>query len=258
MSIIQWNIRGIRANQEQIRVLFRDADAAVICLQETKLGEAPFNPGINYVFYRSPPFIGIRAQGGTGFVVRKSVNHRVIPLNSMLQACAIQIFIDKWVTLCSLYLEPDLEDHLFDASGRSRQLKLDDLQELVNQLPPPYILMGDFNAKHTYWGDSVCDRWGNIISQLIDDNDVLLMNDGSPTRYDVHHNTFSAIDLTICSTAVRLDYQWSVDQDTHGSDHFTLRIKNVQNLLPIVSSGRLKKLVEHTNYNKYSFLAPKS
>ena len=108
MSITQWNIRGIRANKEQIRVLFRDTDASVICLQETKLGEGPLNPGINYVFYRSPPFIGIRAQGGTGFVVRKSVNHRVIPLNSILQACAIQIFIDKWVSLCSLYLEPDL------------------------------------------------------------------------------------------------------------------------------------------------------
>ena len=70
MSIVQWNIRGIRANQEQIRVLFRDADAAVICLQETKLAEAPLNPGINYVFYRSRTFIGIRAQGSTGFMVR--------------------------------------------------------------------------------------------------------------------------------------------------------------------------------------------
>ena len=91
-------------------------------------------------------------------------------------------------------MEPDLEDHLFDASGNTRQLKIDDLQELVNQLPPPYILMGDFNAKHTLWGDSVCDRWGNIIDQLIDDNDVLLMNDGSPTRYDVYHNTLSVIE----------------------------------------------------------------
>ena len=35
MSIIQWNIRGIKANKEQIRVLFRDSNAAVISLQET-------------------------------------------------------------------------------------------------------------------------------------------------------------------------------------------------------------------------------
>ena len=60
----------------------------------------------------------------------------------------------------SLYLEPDLQDHLSDASGQYRQLKLDDLQELVNQPFPPYILMGDISAMHTLWGDSVCDRWG--------------------------------------------------------------------------------------------------
>ena len=116
MSIIQWNIHGIRANQEQIRILFRVADASVICLQETKLGEGPLNPGINYVFYRSP-FIGIRAQEGTGFVVRKSVNHRIISLNSILQAGAIQISFDKGVTRCSLYLEPGPEDRLFDSFG---------------------------------------------------------------------------------------------------------------------------------------------
>ena len=90
--------------------------------------------------------------------------------------------------------------------------------------------MGDFNAKHTQWGEAVCDRWGCIIDQLVTDNDVILMNDGSPTRYDVFFNSYSAIDLTICSTAVGLDYQWSVEEDAHGSDHFPIHLKYVQNL----------------------------
>ena len=92
MSIIQWNIRGIKANKEQIRVLFRETEASVICLQETKLGEDAVNLGMNYVFHRSNPPFGIRAQGGVGFVVRKSMNHKAIVLNSILQACAIQIY----------------------------------------------------------------------------------------------------------------------------------------------------------------------
>ena len=230
MSIVQWNIRGLKANREQIRVLLRDAGASIMCLQETKIGEESVNLGVNYSFYRSPPYIGARAQGGTGFVVHKSVNHKSVPLNTILQACAIQIFTNKWITLCSLYLEPSLEDHLVDACGRPRRLQLGDLQDLIDQLPQPYILMGDFNAKHTLWGSAICDRWGDIIDELVSDNDVILMNDGSPTRYDVYHNSFSAIDLTLCSTAVRLDYQWSVDQDNHGSDHFPIHLKYVQNL----------------------------
>ena len=117
---------------------------------------------------------------------------------------------------CSLYLEPDLEDHLSDASGWKRQLKLDDLQELVNQSLPPYILMGDINAMHTLWGDSVCDRCGNI-NLLIDDDHFThewwLLSKVWCASYLVSHR------LNICSRVLRLDYQWSVDKDTLGSDN---------------------------------------
>ena len=230
MSLLQWNIRGFVSNREQVRVLFKEYNLSAICIQETKLGDHTPNLGFDYSFYRSPPLIDVRAQGGTGIVVRKSVNHRVVHLNSVLQASAIQIFTDKWVTICSLYLDPSLENRLQDVQGCPRQLELYDLQSLIDQLPQPFILMGDFNAKHNLWGESCCDRWGLIIEQLLDLNDVTLMNDGSPTRHDVFHNTDSAIDLTICSSSLRLDYQWAVDQNDHGSDHWPIHLKYVKNI----------------------------
>ena len=173
MAIVQWNIRGLHANLEQVRLLFKEANANVICLQETKLGENSPSLGLNYALYRSPPFIGECSQGGTAFVVHKSLNHRPLLIQTPLQACAIQIYMKKWITLCSLYLEPKLEDHLLDDTGFPRHLDLNDLQSLVDQLPTPYILMGDFNAKHTLWGGNICDRWGNIIEKLIDQNDII-------------------------------------------------------------------------------------
>ena len=230
MSLLQWNIRGFVSNREQVRVLFKEYNLSAMCIQETKLGDHTPNLGFDYSFYRSPPLIGVRAQGGTGIVVRKSINHRVVHLNSVLQASAIQIFTDKWVTICSLYLDPSLENRLQDVQGCPRQLELNDLQSLIDQLPQPFILMGDFNAKHNLWGESCCDRWGLIIEQLLDLNDVTLMNDGSPTRHDVFHNTDSAIDLTICSSSLRLDYQWAVDQNDHGSDHWPIHLKYVKNI----------------------------
>ena len=56
------------------------------------------------------------------------------------------------------------------------------------------------------------------------------MNDGSPTKHDVFHNTDSAIDNTICSSSLRLDYQWAVDQNDHGSDHWPIHLKYVKNI----------------------------
>ena len=87
-----------------------------------------------------------------------------------------------------IIFKPRLEDHLVDTVGNSRQLHITDLQHLLDQLPIPYILIGDFNAKNPLWGSSLCDRWSAVIEQLIEDNDAVLLNDGSKTRYDVYHN----------------------------------------------------------------------
>ena len=206
MSLIQWNCRGLFSSSEHIRLLFRDFNALILCLQETKLGDDSYNPGINYNFHRSPPIIEERAQGGTAFIIHKSVRYSILHLNTDLQACAVQVQLEKRVTLCSLYLGPSLEDHLSDGLGQPRHLDVTDLQGLVDQLPQPFILMGDFNAKHTLWGNVSCDRWGYVIEELLDTNDnLVLLNDGSPTRYDVFHNSSSTIDLMLCSTNFSLD-----------------------------------------------------
>ena len=149
MAICQWNMRGFNSNREQVRVLFREHNLAAICLQETKLGNVSPNCGHNFQFYKSPPPVGERAHGGTGIVLTRSVTQKVVQLDTILQACATQIFINKWVTLCSLYLEPGLESRLVDRAGNPRQLEVNDLQSLLDQLPQPFILMGDFNAKYT-------------------------------------------------------------------------------------------------------------
>ena len=116
------------------------------------LGDASPKISPNYAFYRSRPLAGVRAQGGVGIIISKAVNHKVININTVLQACAIQMFTTRWVTLCSLYLEPSLEHRLSDSTGQPRQLDLNDLQTLIDQLPHPFILMRDFNGKNPLWG----------------------------------------------------------------------------------------------------------
>ena len=55
----------------------------------------------------------------------------------------------------------------------TRQLDIGDLKSLIYQLPSPFILMSDFNAKDTVWGGSTYDRQSNIFEQLLDTNGIL-------------------------------------------------------------------------------------
>ena len=126
--------------------------------------------------------------------------------------------------------------HLEAGNGaEDQEVRAEQIDEILTQLNgysqgAPVILMGDFNAKHTLWGETSCSPWGNLVEELIDHNDIVLMNDGSPTRFDLYHNTKSAIDLTICSSSLRLDYMWSVDRDPHGSDHWPIHLRSNINM----------------------------
>ena len=74
------------------------------------------------------------AQGGVALIHRKDLNADSINLTTNLQATPIKFKITKNITVCSIYLPPNTDI--------SRQ----DITNLLNELPKPFILTGDLNA----------------------------------------------------------------------------------------------------------------
>ena len=56
-----------------------------------------------------------------------------------------------------------------------------------------------------------------------------LYNDGSMTYHNIYTNTYSAIDLSIVSPSILIDFNWSVNEDLNGSDHYPIHLKNIVN-----------------------------
>ena len=237
-DILQWNCKGLRSRAEILKVLMHEHNPGIVCLQETKLGNNLFNPGLNFNFFSSTPPPGIHAHGGAGIIVNKSVNHSQLDLNTTLQAVAVQINSDKSITICSIYLPPD--PNSFNAN---------DIQNLIDQLPVPFLMLGDFNAHNPLWGGNSLDAKGRIIEDIIDSNPISFYNDGSMTFHNVHLNQSSAIDLSICSSSILLDFNWSINEYLNGSDHFPIHLKYVMN---IPSESFPKWKVREADWNKFS------
>ena len=72
------------------------------------------------------------------------------------------------------------------------------------------------------------DLRGSIIEQLLLTGDVVLMNTGEPTHYHVQNNSYSAIDLSLCSPDLVHEHTWEVMDDLHGGDHFPMLIKRTE------------------------------
>ena len=101
------------------------------------------------------------------------------------------------------------------------------MNDLILQLPPLFIIVSEFNGRHTLWGSETVDPRGSIIEQLLLTGDVVLMNTGEPTHYHVQNNSYSAIDLSLCSQALMHEHTWEVIDDLHGSNHCPILIRRI-------------------------------
>ena len=102
------------------------------------------------------------------------------------------------VTICSVYLPPSLK------------WRKADIEDLVNQLPPPVLILGDFNAHSTSWGCTNTDSKGKVIEDFLLQSNLSILNNGSSTYLHPGTGSTSAIDLSICQPSLFLDLSWSL------------------------------------------------
>ena len=103
------------------------------------------------------------------------------------------------------------------------RISIADLEHLIQHLPKPVIIMGDFDSHNNVWGCRDTDRKGRIIEDVMNRNNLLLYNSKSFTYLHPGTGTYTAIDLV---ASIFLDYSWKVHDDTCGSDHFPIILEN--------------------------------
>lgn len=213
-NIVHWNMQGFRSHYADLRTLLAHTNAVIMCLQETRMPTSiPLPPrGFQMYHKAGPPGRDSLDHGGVAILVKNSIGHTHHPLQTGLQAVAIRCHLDRQYTVCSLYLPP------------SQAVQLIDLLELIVQLTPPFFLLGDFNARHQAWGDTTTNQKGQIVEGLLQQEDCTILNDGRPTHFHSATNTYSCIDLSICSASLLHMFSWQVHDDLYQSDHFPVII----------------------------------
>ncbi|WP_370607161.1 hypothetical protein [Solemya velum gill symbiont] len=68
----------------------------------------------------------------------------------------------------------------------------------------------------------------DLIENFRTNNNLCSFNDEPLTFLHSRHGTFSSIDLSISDPSLFLDFEWSIENDLHGSDHVPLILKNTE------------------------------
>lgn len=214
MDIIQWNLNGFYHKIEQLKLLIHQQNPLCLCLQETNFNNdhcAKINGYLNYYQNR---IAANRASGGVAIFIKPHAIPEEVQLTTDLEAVAIRIKFPINITICTIYIP------------NSKPLEIDELTRITNQLPRPFILLGDFNCHHEYWGSDHQDHRGTLLANWLDNNeDIILSNTGQPTHFCTRSGRTSCIDLTIVDKYIAPAVRWFALSHTYDSDHFPIITK---------------------------------
>ena len=183
-----------------------------VALHETLHKDRKLKPPAQYKVITSNVTRNDNHERGAAILIHGAYNYETEQLNTQLQACAVKIYLDKVYTICSLYL-PYIP------------VSKHEIKHFMAQLPKPFMIMGDTNARSSIWNNADRNEKGNRFEDILLETEVVLLNDGTRINYRSQTNTTSLIDLTLCSPDCQLDFTYSVLEELYDNEHYSVHIK---------------------------------
>ncbi|GBM86572.1 hypothetical protein AVEN_16917-1 [Araneus ventricosus] len=204
------NCRSIQSKLQDLKGFINFFNPVCIGLEETFLSSnIPLKlRGYNSVWKDAAT--GSNHSDGVCILTSNLYPSTPLTLHTSLQAVAVQVHARSLVTVCCVYLPPH------DVVSQQH------LETLVDQLPTPFILLGDFNGHSSLWGSDATNSRGRQIEQLISNNCLCLLNNDEKTYFREPTRTFHSLDLAICSPTLLPLLHFTVGSDLCNSDHFPI------------------------------------
>jgi len=146
--------------------------------------------------------------------IKNNIDSKEIIIQTHREAIVTLVELDKPIHICNIYI-PD-----------STLFTIVDIKNILDQLLKPYIFLGYLNSRNTSWGCNLTDPRCKTIEQTIEnDQSLILLNNGDPTRYNSSNGSLSAIDLTLTFSSLAFSMEWHVLTAYSSSDHWPLEIR---------------------------------
>ena len=170
-------------------------------------------------------------EGWLSTLTRHALPAGEIKLDTSYKAVAVRVHTETvyLVTFASIYIPGRVE------------VRINELNFLIQQLSTPFVLMGEFKAHHREWGNSHNDSRRCVIEQVITESKINFMNTGSST-----HLSVTAIDLTLISPSLNAGTSFRTFPSVLSSNHYPIIVTSV-------ARANNREVSEIYNYKKGSW-----
>lgn len=224
LNVMYWNAQSVQQIKNELFDCIIKHNTDITLIQETwlKPNMQLFHP--NYTCHRLDRLD--RPGGGIAIIVRKSIQHSILPAikTKAIESLGIEIPTNVLpIQLFSVYFpgtdltHATLTDFKNDIS-------------LLTRNPASYFICGDLNAKHRLWNCARRNAAGKIIYDATEIINFTIQHPPSPTHFPSQHRCQpSTIDLTLTNRQHDMTQPETIT-DYPSSDHaaVTFKIVNIQ------------------------------
>lgn len=239
LNIFQWNCRSLKPKLKCFEQVLIKEKVHIAVLSETWLEPDDFIKVCDYNIFRLDRD---DSYGGVAILTHKSIcAHRqsVTGVNSGMEVIGIKVTNCEHINnIYSIYCPSDVTT------------TQNDWEELLSIAGRKTLLLGDFNGHHVSWSNKTDNRGTQIYNSMLQSHFVLL-NNGSITRLQLVDNELreSAPDLSFASSDICLSFDWSVTNETLGSDHLMIKLSTALHFdINIIKKRNFKK----ADWNRYT------
>lgn len=142
-GILQWNVNGAHERYPELQLIVNEHQPAIIAVQETRVSRTTVFQKFHHGEYDWSIRLGPRSssQNGVGLAVHKNSSYKFLSLRTPLQVVAAQVMYPVAATYASIYIP----------CHTPPQMLQEELQKLIDELPRPIMLLGDFNCHSPMW-----------------------------------------------------------------------------------------------------------
>lgn len=175
LRIAAWNANGLLNHQHELQ-MFLDMQKIDVCLiSETHFTQQSFIKMRGYQMYHTIHPLN-SARGGAAVIVKNSISHYeesgVQTEEFQVTAIKIKTKVNKHgITIAALYCPP------------RHSLKKEDYSACLQSLGSRFVVGGDFNAKHTYWGSRLITPKGKELFMAAREMGCYFHSTGRPTYW---------------------------------------------------------------------------
>ena len=239
IRLASWNARGVKNKKlEMQRSLLEEQKIDILGIQEAKLNKKDVFRLAGYNIFRDK---------------NRDQENIIVIYNEKVKLTEIRNIQNdnyalKEIKIHNIRNQPDIHVtfvYFWDSFKINGKEELEQIFKLSNHS----LIMGDMNAHDPLWGAEKRNNRGRSISEFINDNEIVLLNNNEPTRIPQKENESpTLLDLALITYDLNTHIHCRVNRDTLGSDHLPVIIESTILLENTATTNTLKFKYEKADW----------